>query len=90
VKLGGDGALAATPSGEVLRAEAMAVDPVDTIGAGDSFDAGFLASWLEGRPLADCLRFGVVCGSLSTLGVGGTEAQPTREEVAAVLDGSVV
>jgi len=89
VKLGGDGALAATPSGELVRATAMAVDPVDTIGAGDSFDAGFLATWLDGLPLEDCLRFGVVCGSLSTLGVGGTEAQPTRDEVEAVLARSV-
>ena len=85
VKLGADGALAATPEGEVVRVPALRVVPLDTTGAGDSFDAGFLAAWLDGRPLEACLRFAVACGSLSTLGVGGTDAQPTRAEVDAAL-----
>jgi sugar/nucleoside kinase (ribokinase family) len=88
VKLGADGALAATPDGVVVRAPALCVEPVDTTGAGDTFDAGFLAAWLEGRSMGDCLPFAVACGSLSTLGVGGTGAQPTRGEVEAVLSGA--
>jgi sugar/nucleoside kinase (ribokinase family) len=60
------------------------VDVVDSTGAGDSFDAGFLSAWVEGRPPAECLDRAVVCGSLSTRGAGGTGAQPTRDEVAAV------
>jgi sugar/nucleoside kinase (ribokinase family) len=87
VKLGAAGALAATPDGTVVHATAPRVDPVDTTGAGDSFNAGFLAAWLEGQPLEACLRFAVACGSLSTLAPGGTDAQPTRAQVEAVLVG---
>jgi sugar/nucleoside kinase (ribokinase family) len=83
VKLGGDGALAVTARGELARGPALPVVPVDTTGAGDSFDAGFLAAWLAGRPLAACLALGIACGSLSTLGVGGTAAQPTLVEAVA-------
>ncbi len=85
VKLGPDGAIAATPDGRLVRVAAPAVEPVDTTGAGDTFDAGFLAAWLEGRDLEAALRFAVACGSLSTLGVGGTDAQPTREQADAAV-----
>ena len=54
--------------------------PVDTTGAGDSFDAGFLRAWLDGASIADALRLGAVCGALSTLGRGGVDAQPTHAE----------
>jgi sugar/nucleoside kinase (ribokinase family) len=56
------------------------VEVVDTTGAGDSFDAGFLLGWLRGLPLADCLRLGAVCGSLSATAVGGTAGQPSAAE----------
>ena len=77
VKLGAGGALAVTAGGDAVRCPALGVDSIDTTGAGDSFDAGFLAGWLAGRPLAACLALGVACGSLSTGGMGGTAAQPT-------------
>lgn len=80
VKLGAEGALAVTAEGDAARCPALAVDAVDTTGAGDSFDAGFLAGRLAGRPLAACLALGVACGSLSTRRVGGTAAQPTLAE----------
>jgi sugar/nucleoside kinase (ribokinase family) len=83
VKLGVDGALAAEPDGTITRVPAIAVDAVDTTGAGDSFDAGFLAAWLAGRPVRDCLAVGVACGSLSTRGVGGAATQPTLAEAEA-------
>jgi sugar/nucleoside kinase (ribokinase family) len=83
VKLGADGALCIGPGGEVVRADALPVTPVDTTGAGDSFDAGFLAGWLDERPLEEVLRLAAACGSLSTRAVGGTEGQPTREEAEA-------
>lgn len=85
VKLGAEGALAVTGDGAVARCPALAVDPIDTTGAGDSFDAGFLAGWLAGRPLAACLALGVAYGSLSTRGVGGTAAQPTLAEAKAIV-----
>jgi sugar/nucleoside kinase (ribokinase family) len=77
VKLGPEGALAVAADGRLARCPALPVEVVDTTGAGDSFDAGFLAGWLAGRPLEACLAIGVACGSLSTLGAGGTAAQPT-------------
>jgi sugar/nucleoside kinase (ribokinase family) len=83
VKLGPDGALAAAADGRIVRCPALDVEPIDTTGAGDAFDAGFLSGWLAGRPLEACLALGVACGSLSTRGVGGTAAQPTMPEAEA-------
>jgi sugar/nucleoside kinase (ribokinase family) len=84
VKRGAAGATARTPSGEVSAA-AVRVDVVDTTGAGDSFDAGFLAAWLAGQSLEQALALGNACGALSTRGLGGTAAQPTVDEARAVL-----
>ncbi|HEY3335110.1 MAG TPA: sugar kinase [Candidatus Limnocylindrales bacterium] len=84
VKLGADGAIAMS-GGELLRARARPVVAVDTTGAGDSFDAGFLAARLDGRPVDDALAFAVACGSLSTRAPGGTDGQATRDEVDAWL-----
>ncbi|GAA3130273.1 carbohydrate kinase family protein [Streptomyces rectiviolaceus] len=67
----------------LLTAPALPLTPVDTVGAGDSFDAGFIAALLEGRPPHEALRFAAACGSLSTRANGGTPAQPTRDEVLA-------
>jgi sugar/nucleoside kinase (ribokinase family) len=53
---------------------------IDTTGAGDSFDAGFLYGYLNGWPLARSLRLACACGSLSTRAAGGTEGQPTLDE----------
>jgi sugar/nucleoside kinase (ribokinase family) len=78
VKLGGDGGLVRAPDGTVMRRPALRVTPLDTTGAGDAFDAAFLAGWLERAPLERCLEMAVACGSLSTLGVGGVAAQPDR------------
>ncbi len=53
---------------------AQTVTPVDTIGAGDSFDAGFLAAYLRGEPAEACAAFGNRTAALSTLRAGGTDA----------------
>jgi sugar/nucleoside kinase (ribokinase family) len=60
-----------------------AVDAVDATGAGDSFDAGFLAAWLAGEPVEQALRLGCACGALSTRALGGTAAQPNLDEARA-------
>ena len=83
-KLGARGCLT-VDEGRVLRVPAFPVQPVDTTGAGDSFNAGFLHAWLDGRPLAECLRWGAACGSLSTRGVGGSARQGDAREVEALL-----
>jgi sugar/nucleoside kinase (ribokinase family) len=50
------------------------VDMVDAIGAGDSFDAGFLHQFLRGAKIEECLRYGNLAGAFSTTRSGGTEA----------------
>lgn len=47
---------------------------MDTIGAGDSFDAGFLHQYIRGASLEDCLHFGNLTGAFSATRQGGTEA----------------
>ena len=69
----------------LVRSPGLAVEVVDTTGAGDSFDAGFLCAWLAGEDLDTALRWGTAAGSLSTRGFGGTGGQPTRVELTAAL-----
>lgn len=73
VKRGSHGALVQS-GGECIAVPAVGVMPVDTIGAGDSFNAGFLAAWLKGGNPAACAVAGNVAGALSTQRAGGTEA----------------
>ncbi|GLY81645.1 carbohydrate kinase family protein [Actinoallomurus iriomotensis] len=79
VKRGGDGAVARHEDTDVT-ARGPRVTPVDTVGAGDGFDAGFLAGWLAKGDLAEALAWACACGALSTRAAGGTAAQPTRAE----------
>lgn len=74
VKNGADGALAHDGT-NLTTAPALAVDPVDTVGAGDSFDAGFVAAVLRRTGRARALAIAAACGSLSTRAAGGTAAQ---------------
>jgi sugar/nucleoside kinase (ribokinase family) len=83
-KLGSEGCIA-LQQGKWVKAGTFPVEVVDTTGAGDSFDAGFLHAWLKGRPLQDCLHFAAACGALSTRGLGGTTTQPTEEEAETYL-----
>ena len=87
VKAGAAGAVAATTAGIVASTAPYPIDAVDTTGAGDSFNAGFLDAWLRGGSVEDALRQAAVCGALSTRAVGGTQAQPTRAEVEAAITG---
>ena len=73
VKCGARGSVVKTADAFV-SADPVPVTPVDTIGAGDSYNAGFLFAWLQGLGLAECARAGNITGGLSTLRPGGTEA----------------
>jgi len=79
IKLGEKGAIAVR-AGQHARVPALAAAVVDTVGAGDSFDAGFLYGWLKGWSLEHALGLGAACGSLSTRAAGGTAAQPLLDE----------
>lgn len=71
--------------GESAHAPALDVRVSDTVGAGDSFDAGFVWAFLAGLAPEACLRAGAVCGSLSTRQPGGTAGQPDAGELRAFL-----
>ncbi|ABF39665.1 sugar kinase, ribokinase family [Candidatus Koribacter versatilis Ellin345] len=73
VKLGADGALLRKGK-EEIRAAGEKVTVVDTVGAGDSFDSGFLHQFLRGAHLQDCLKFGNRTAAYSTTAAGGVEA----------------
>lgn len=81
VKDGAAGALAVEAAGEFARASAVPATAVDATGAGDTFNAAFLDSWLRALPLAECLRRATTAGSLSIRAVGGTAAQPTLDQL---------
>lgn len=84
VKLGAQGALARHGQ-ERAHAPSLPVQVVDTTGAGDSFDAGFLYGYLHGWPLLESLRLACACGALSTRMPGGTEGQPALAEALEAL-----
>jgi sugar/nucleoside kinase (ribokinase family) len=73
VKCGSRGALVQEGSRR-FAVPGVSVEPVDTIGAGDSFNAGFLAAWLRGATIEQCAQAGNITGALSTQNQGGTEA----------------
>jgi sugar/nucleoside kinase (ribokinase family) len=85
VKQGAQGALA-RQGGETVTTPSLKMDVVDTVGAGDTFDSGFLYGYLSHWPLERSLRLACICGSLSTQAAGGTTAQATLEEALHYLD----
>jgi sugar/nucleoside kinase (ribokinase family) len=84
IKLGADGAALQTKDTTIF-APSIPVNIVDTIGAGDTFDAGFLYGYLNHWDLEKSLQLATVCGALSMRAPGGTAAQPTLEQALAFL-----
>jgi len=83
LKDGADGGVLWQAPDLVTRVPAPDVAVVDTTGAGDSFDAGFISGMVDGLPRDECLVRAVRCGSLSTRCTGGTAGQPTLEDLSA-------
>ena len=71
LKRGGDGALLAM-DGAVIALPSPKVEVVDTTGAGDAFNAGFLDAWLDSAGPAECLSAAITAGSRSVQASGGT------------------
>ncbi len=81
IKLGANGAIG-WRNGATARVPGFLAQVVDTTGAGDSFDAGFVHGWLAGKSLSDCLAMGNACGALSAQHAGGTAGQPDTATLA--------
>jgi sugar/nucleoside kinase (ribokinase family) len=82
-KLGHEGA-AVQQGNHFAHLPVLPVTVVDTTGAGDSFDAGFVYGYLAGWPLERTLGMAMACGASSTQAAGGTAAQPNLEEALAL------
>jgi len=80
VKKGKDGAVAYFQD-KIYYAAALNVVKADAVGAGDSFDGGFVYGFLSGKSIEECNRIGCICGSLNTRMHGGTRGQPDLSEV---------
>jgi len=61
------------------------VTPIDTVAAGDSFNAGLAVALSENKPLPDAVRFAAACGALATTKHGAASAAPTRIEVETLM-----
>jgi sugar/nucleoside kinase (ribokinase family) len=88
IKCGRDGAVVLA-DGKTASHQGYSVPAVETTGAGDSFNAGFLLRFLQGGDLAACLRMGNACGALAVTAIGGTgayrDAATARKKVAELL-----
>jgi sugar/nucleoside kinase (ribokinase family) len=73
IKRGSQGALAQRGS-DIFSVAAQTSDVVDTVGAGDSFDAGFIHQHIRGAKIEECIQFGNITGALSVTRAGGTDA----------------
>jgi sugar/nucleoside kinase (ribokinase family) len=82
-KLGAQGA-AVQQGDRFAHQPVLPVQVIDTTGAGDSFDAGFVYGHLQGWPLDRTLGLAMACGACSTRAAGGTAAQPSLEEALAL------
>lgn len=84
VKRGAWGASYHGPGGR-MDARGLSIEPVDTTGAGDAFNAGYITARLEGRPVSERLAFGNACGASAAMAIGGTGGLKTRAEAEALL-----
>jgi sugar/nucleoside kinase (ribokinase family) len=80
IKLGAKGAVVRHGT-EEWRRDGMRVESKDAVGAGDSFDAGYIHRFLQGAGPAECLEYGDISGAFSTTHEGGTEAFRDGEAV---------
>ncbi len=86
IKKGKDGAVVAT-DGKLYEDRGFTVEAVETTGAGDSFNAGFLHKFLQKAGWEECLRYGNACGALAVTALGGTGAFQDRANVQGKLKG---
>lgn len=82
LKLGHQGAMFFGPA-DMYKQSAISIDVVDTVGAGDVFNAGFLAGWAEGLSVGNCLRLATATAASY---IGSTDRSfPSREKVEKIM-----
>ena len=82
IKQGSNGSLMVSKDGARRQQPALLnKHVVDAIGAGDSFDAGFVSQFVAGRSLAECQQYGNMTGAVNTTAAGGTTAFVSKEHV---------
>lgn len=81
VKRGAEGATVFMPDGSTVEHGGFRVKVVDELGAGDAFDAAFLASLLQGRPVHEALRLANAAGALTVTALGDLEPLPTWDDL---------
>ena len=81
ITLGSAGSMAFTPDGQRVKQEAFRVKAVDTTAAGDTFTGYFIAGFLEGLPLQDCMRRASKASSISVTRPGAADSIPVKDEV---------
>ena len=81
VKRGKEGAVAYDCDNIYSCPSVSVAEIKDTIGAGDSFDAGFVFGYISGKSIEECIKIGCICGSLNTRAAGGTKGQPRLDEI---------
>ena len=84
---GGEGAFA-LEGDDITAKEAYPAEPVDFVGAGDAFVAGFLSGQLRGWSTEDCLRLANACGACAVTVPGDAESMPSEDEALALARGS--
>ncbi|MCR2821247.1 carbohydrate kinase family protein [Lederbergia panacisoli] len=91
VKLGAKGSMMIDELGKTTKASGYSITPVDTTGAGDSFNAGLIYGYLHGKKNTDLLEFANACGAMATLRIGGASTVPSVADVIAFqADNSIV
>lgn len=79
-KLGKKGSIA-VKDGHIYEAASYSVEAIDTTGAGDSFNAGFVYGFLKGKSIEEALKYGNACGGLSVTALGGNTGFPQEDEL---------
>lgn len=80
IKMGGKGAAAITKDSTCM-VDSFPVKAVDTTGAGDSFNAGFIYGFLKRASMKQCLQYANACGALSVTAYGGNTAFPEETKL---------
>jgi ribokinase len=90
VKMGVEGVMVTERERQFSLPVEIVQNPVDTVGAGDCFDGGFVAAWLRGLPLEVCAAIGNACGRANTLARGGIAGQLWQADLPLISPSTVV